>query len=244
VPAVLVNGVPDTSRLWDPLREHLAREDVITAAPPGFGSPVPDGFGATKEEYVAWLVSTLEAIGEPVDLVGHDWGCILVQRVASTRPDLVRTLACGAGPIDKQYAWHAMAQLWQSGDGDDLVAGMVAMPKADLAVGLAAGGSPPDLAEIQAAALDEAMGRCILALYRSAVTVGAEWEDACSAMPRRPALVLWGGDDPYVTPEFGEQLARRIDAELVVFDGCAHWWPWERPGETAAALERLWSSPG
>ena len=65
MPAVLVNGVPDTTALWGPVREHLTREDLITAAPPGFGSPVPDGFGATKEEYVAWLVGELEA--------GRDW---------------------------------------------------------------------------------------------------------------------------------------------------------------------------
>ena len=56
-----------------------------------------------------------------------------------------------------------------------------------------------------------------------------------------PALVLWGRDDPYVTPEYGERLAARIDAELVLFDDCGHWWPWQRAAESAAALEQLWS---
>jgi pimeloyl-ACP methyl ester carboxylesterase len=85
------------------------------------------------------------------------------------------------------------------------------------------------------------MGDCVLTLYRSAVTVGEEWEDAVSAMPRRPSLVLGGRDDPFVSTEIGERLARRIDAELLVFDECGHWWPWERAAESAVALERLWA---
>src|SRR5665811_1236401 len=85
------------------------------------------------------------------------------------------------------------------------------------------GGAPPELAAQQAEHLDELMGRCMLALYRSAVTVGAEWEDAVTAMPPLPVLVLWGRDDPYVGPEFGERLARRVNGELIVFDDCSHW---------------------
>jgi pimeloyl-ACP methyl ester carboxylesterase len=242
MPAVLVHGVPDTDAMWGPLRSHLARTDIVALRLPGFGTPVPDGFGATKQEYADWIRDQIAAIGEPVDLVGHDWGCILVQRVASTNPELIRTLACGSGPIDKQYVWHPMAQLWQTpGAGEEVVAGMLALPREDLAVGLAGGGAPAALAAMQAEQIDERMAECILALYRSAVTVGEEWEDAVTAMPPRPALVLWGRDDPYVTPEIAERLASRIDADLIVFDSCGHWWSWERAAESAAALEQLWA---
>ncbi len=242
MPAVLVHGVPDTAGMWEPLRSHLARTDIVALGLPGFGAPLPDGFGSTKEEYAGWIAAQIAAIGEPVDLVGHYWGCLLVQRVASTNPELIRTLACGSGPIDRTYVWHAMAQLWQTpGAGEDVVAGMLALPPADLTDALTAGGSPPGLAALQAKEIDERMAACILALYRSAVTVGEEWEDGVAAMPRRPSLVLWGRDDPFATPEFGERLAARIDADLMVFAGCAHWWPWERAADSAAALERLWS---
>src|SRR5262245_44401910 len=99
MPAVLVHGVPDTPALWDGVRAHLSRTDVLAPNLPGFEHPVPKGFTATKDEYVAWLIGELEAIGEPVDLVGHDWGSILVQRVVSLRQDLIRTWAVGAGPV-------------------------------------------------------------------------------------------------------------------------------------------------
>jgi pimeloyl-ACP methyl ester carboxylesterase len=227
------------------VRSHLRRQDIVAIGLPGFATSTPAGFGATKEEYADWLTEQVRAFGEPVDLVGHDWGSILVQRVASTNPELIRTLACGSGPADRAYQWHAMAQLWQTpGAGEEVIDGMLALAPADLAAGLAAGGAPADLAAQQAENVDQKMAECILALYRSAVTVGDEWEDAVSAMPPRPALVLWGANDPYVGPEFGVRLAARIEGELIVFDDCSHWWPWERARETARALEQLWSTAG
>jgi pimeloyl-ACP methyl ester carboxylesterase len=240
MPAVLVHGVPDTPQLWDPVRSRLGRADVLTPQLPGFGTPLPDGFEPTKEAYVEWLVSELEAVGEPVDLVGHDWGSILVQRVASIRPELVRTLACGSGPVDAEYQWHDMAQLWQTpGAGEEIVDAFAAMSISERAEGLAGAGAPAALAELESPHIDPTMGRCILGLYRSAVEVGAEWQPAIDAMPKRPALVLWGRNDPFVEPRFGERLAARLDARLEMLP-CGHWWPWEQAAETATALEQLW----
>ena len=52
----------------------LRRDDIVTPQLPGFCCPRPDDFGATKEEYVDWLVGEVEAaaVDGPVDLVGHD----------------------------------------------------------------------------------------------------------------------------------------------------------------------------
>jgi pimeloyl-ACP methyl ester carboxylesterase len=242
MPAVLVHGVPDTAGMWDRLREHLRRDDVVALSLPGFGTPVPDGFGATKEEYVDWVAGRLAAMGEPVDLVGHDWGGMLVQRVASLHPDRIRTLACGSGPVDRDYEWHPMAQAWQTPEvGEQVMEGMAGMPTEDLAAGMAAGGAPTELAARQAAAVDTRMCDCILALYRSALTPGEEWEDQIAAMPRRPALLFHGADDAFVPVDTATRMAARLDAELVVYDGCGHWWPWERAQETARALEELWA---
>lgn len=237
MPAVLVHGVPDTHRLWDPVRSALARRDVLTPALPGFGCALPAAFPATKEAYVDWLVATLERLGEPVDLVGHDWGSLLVQRVVSVRPDLVRTWACGNGPVDRAYVWHDMAQQWQTpGVGEAVMAAMT--PEA-LADALPAAGIPPADAREVARHVDEVMKDCILRLYRSAVRVGEEWE-ADVARVTRPALVLWGADDPYVEPGFARRLAARVRGELVLLEGCGHWWPRQRPAEAAAALEAFW----
>ena len=238
MPAVFVHGVPDTYRLWDKLRAHLARRDVLAPALPGFGCPVPAGFAATKEAYVDWLAAEIERVGEPVDLVGHDWGSLLVQRVVSLRPDLIRTWACGNGPIDREYVWHDLARQWQTpGVGESIMSVMTADA---LAEGLPASGVPAEDARVVAAHVDDVMKDCILRLYRSAVHVGAEWEDDVARITR-PALVLWGHDDPYVSPRFAERLAKRVRGELVLFEGCGHWWPHERPHEAAQTLERFWN---
>jgi pimeloyl-ACP methyl ester carboxylesterase len=222
------------------LLARLARADVVTVQLPGFGCARPDGFGATKEEYVAWLIAELEKIATdgPIDLVGHDWGALLVQRVVSLRPDLIRTWACGDGPIDRDYVWHDLARQWQTAGVGEAI--MAAMSGDALADGLAAGGVPAGDARDVAARVDERMKECILGLYRSAIDVGAEWQAGVERVTR-PALVLWSRNDPYVEPRFAERLAARVRGELVMFEGCGHWWPYERPRQTAEALLRLWS---
>ncbi|MGH2474574.1 MAG: alpha/beta fold hydrolase, partial [Candidatus Limnocylindrales bacterium] len=74
MPIVLVHGVPETEAVWDEFRAHLAEIESITLSPPGFGAPVPEGFGATSDDYVAWLTAELRRIDGPIDLLGHDWG--------------------------------------------------------------------------------------------------------------------------------------------------------------------------
>lgn len=241
MPIVCVHGVPDTPALWNPLRARLGDREVITPALPGFGVDAPAGFGGTRDAYAEWLVATIEAIGAPVDLVGHDWGALLVQRVAALRPDLLRTLAFGSGPLDEAYVWHDTAQAWQTPEvGEAVMDGILALTEADRAAILEAGGAEPDLAAEQARAWDRRMADAILGLYRSAIDPGSVWPQL-DAPVGCPTLVLWGGADTYAPPEFGERVAARTGADLAVFDGCPHWWPWSRADEVAVALVGLWS---
>ena len=241
MPAFLVHGVPDTHRLWDRVRAHLSRKDVLAPDLPGFGRDTPPGWTATKEAYVDWIVGEIEKAGQPVDLVGHDWGSILVQRVVSLRPDLIRTWACGNGAVDREYVWHDMAQQWQTPDVGEMV--MELMAGDAMVDGLVGGGVPADLAPDVVSHIDDRMKTCILALYRSAVNVGQEWE-ADVAKITRPGLVLWGHEDPFVAPQFAERLAARVRGRLHFFEGCGHFWPHERPKETAEVLERFWREQG
>jgi pimeloyl-ACP methyl ester carboxylesterase len=237
MPAVLVHGVPDTARLWDGVRSHVARRDIVTPGLPGFATPLPPGFDATKDAYVDWLVREIEALGEPVDLVGHDWGSILVQRVVSIRPDLIRTWAAGAGTIDREYVWHELAQMWQTPEvGEQIMEAM----SGDALVDALAEQVGREHATVVASSVDDTMKDCILRLYRSAASGFGDWHDAVDAI-ERPGLVLWGADDPYVTPNFGERLAERTGARLEMFADSGHWWPVTKTREVAAALESLWA---
>src|SRR5215470_3424414 len=114
MPAVFVHGVPDTQLLWKAVIAHLGRADVLPLSLPGFGCPVPDGFSATKEAYVGWLLEQLTTLSDPIDLVGHDWGALLVMRALSLQGHRVRSWAAGGAPIDSEYQWHPRAQQWQT----------------------------------------------------------------------------------------------------------------------------------
>ena len=193
MPAVFVHGVPDTHRVWMPVVDRLSRDDVVALDLPGFGSGVPDGFAVTKDAYVDWLIEAIARIGEPVDLVGHDWGCALTARVASLRPDLVRSWAGGGGPVDATYEWHPLAKVFQApGRGEAYFARFDAQAFAGR---MEQDGVPRAHADDTAARIDATMQACILRLYRSAVTMGAEWQPGLAAF-RAPALRALGRARP------------------------------------------------
>jgi pimeloyl-ACP methyl ester carboxylesterase len=245
-PAVFVHGNPETAAIWGPLLGELQHPNAVTLSPPGFGAPVPDGFGATADEYAAWLVSELERQSEPVDLVGHDWGGGHVVRVAMERSDLIRSWAMDiAGCLAPDYVWHDMAQVWQTpGAGEESVAGLASLPVTDRASMFESLGVTPPIAHALAEANDETMGRCILALYRSAAQPAmARLGESLGAAAARPGLVIIPTDDQYTG---GEARARwsagQAKAEVAVLPGLGHWWMVQDPAAGATALRKFWSS--
>ncbi len=237
MPAVLVHGVPDTHRVWNDLIAYLERDDVITLSLPGFGVDLPAGFDASKEAYVDWLLGELAEIDGPIDLVGHDWGSLLVVRAVSLRPEIARSWVAGGGPIDARYVWHATAQMWQTPEvGEQLMASFT--PEA-LAEGLAGVGVPEAYARQCGAAVDDRMKDCILRLYRSAVRVGAEWEPELANISA-PGLLVWGEDDVYADVASGRRMAENIGVHFVGLDGCGHWWQLERAQHVARVIEQHW----
>jgi pimeloyl-ACP methyl ester carboxylesterase len=212
---------------------------------PGFGCPRPDGFGATKEEYVAWLVTELEALQSagPVDLVGHDWGGGFVVRLVSTRPDLVRswvTDAAGIGDVD--FEWHEFAKIWQTpGAGEEFFEQQLAQSPEERAAVFEMFGVPHDRALVLGGAIDPTMAECILSLYRSATDVGKEWAPDFRDIPA-PGLVLVPSEDPFLAAEAAAAGAAGAGAVIGELTGLGHWWMLQDPAQGAAAIEAFWET--
>ncbi|MHA7652725.1 alpha/beta fold hydrolase [Mycobacterium sp. ML4] len=243
---VLVHGNPETDAIWGPLVDALGREDVVRLSPPGFGAPRPDHFPATYLAYRDWLEDELERIGGAIDLVGHDWGGGHVVNVVMHRPELVRSWASDAvGLFDPDYVWHDLAQVWQTpGDGEQLVDTMLGGTVEDRAAQMGALGIPSDIATSIAREQGPAMGRAILALYRSARQPAmAEAGRALANAAARPGLSLLATDDPYIGGEATRRRAAgRAGARTVVLEGLGHWWMVQDPARGAAVLTEFWDS--
>ena len=237
---VLVHGNPETAAIWEPLQADLGRDDVIALSPPGFGAPVPDGFGATADDYLGWLTDELTAIGEPVQLVGHDWGGGHVARLACASPELLISWCSDiAGCFDPDYVWHDFAKVWQTpNDGEEAIEGMVNAPLDERAAMLEGAGMTAAAALSCAEASNADMGRCILALYRSAAQPAmAEWGAELSKASARPGLVIVPTEDHFTGgPKLAQRSAERAGADVAVLDGLGHWWMLEDPQRGAAVL--------
>jgi pimeloyl-ACP methyl ester carboxylesterase len=245
-----VHGNPETDAIWGPLVEQLAArgvDDVVLLSPPGFGAPTPPGWDATATSYGAWLAGELERLGGGVHVVGHDWGAGHVYGVLAARPDLVASWAADcAGLLHPDYVWHDAAQGWQTPDvGEQMVAGMVGASDDDKRALLGGLGITGAAADSLAAAMDAEMGRCILALYRSAAQpamreLGARLE----AGPHRPGLVIVAPEDHYAgTAEMAADTARRTGARVATMPAtCGHWWMLQDPAAGAEALASFWAT--
>ncbi|BBY73515.1 hydrolase [Mycolicibacterium parafortuitum] len=243
---VFVHGNPETEAIWAPLTAVLGRDDVVLLSPPGFGAPLPDGFGATFLEYRDWLENALEQIDGPIDLVGHDWGGGHVVNAVMHRPELVRSWATDViGLFDPDYVWHDMAQVWQTpGAGEELIADMMGGGLEARTELMSSLGIPDDIAAAIAEHQNDDMGKAILALYRSAAQpamadAGRSLENAAA----RPGLSLLATEDPYVgVNDNRRRAAERAGARTTVLDGLGHWWMVQDPQRGAAALTEFWDS--
>jgi pimeloyl-ACP methyl ester carboxylesterase len=243
---VFVHGLPETSEIWDPLREVLDRESVAVSLP-GFGVPRPDGFSGTKDAYAEWLAEQLRAAEPPVDVVGHDIGALLTMRVASGMDVPLRSWAVDVANIfHPRYVWpERMQQLQTPGIGEEMLRRGREADSNDREAMVSrwvGRGVPRDLARRIGSAHDEVMSQSILDFYRSAVpNVVAGWWEDISVPTRSRGLVLLLPDPPE-DEAMSLEVAEHLGAETARLDGLNHCWMAEAPERVAEVLEGFWVS--
>lgn len=244
---VFVHGVPETADLWRPLVASLVAQgvnDVVLLSPPGFGAPVPQGWGGQPGDYVRWLATELVTIDGPIDLVGHDWGAGHVCGLLATQPELVRSWAVDiVGIIHPDYVWHDTAQTWRTPDeGEAALEAMMSFGPAAIAEVYVSMGMAPEVAGDVAAGLDQDMIRSILGLYRAAPeSFLAELGRTLVAAELPPGLVIDATADSYVASSLGQQMVEPLGADHLVLDGQDHWWMNSDPDGAAAGLINFWN---
>ncbi len=254
-PTVLfVHGIPTSGLLWRHVIAALAPE-FHCVAPDLLGlgdSTVADGVPVHLDAQAEMLVELLDRLGQPTcSLVAHDQGGAAAQRIASAWPDRVRTLTLSNCVAFDNWPVPEIARLQRLFRVPLLPRLLVRAgaftfretrtPWSAFRRGLHRGGRLSDamireyLRPLHGTPLQRRGFVRFLRAGDPRVTL-----DALDGLRRfdKPALVLWGGDDRYISPSWGKRLAEEIPGtvafELVPFAG--HFWQEERPAEFAAHL--------
>jgi pimeloyl-ACP methyl ester carboxylesterase len=236
-PTVFVHGNPTHSEDWLPFLEAVDGP-ALALDLPGWGfseAPDTDRFDYSMAGLGSFVERFLDTLGvDEHALVVHDWGAVGLI-AAQRRPERVRRLAViNAVPLLPGYRWHWIARwFWRVPIAGELVNATTTKTGLRLLGRALAPGpdpAPAELIELIWRGRHRGAWPQMLELYRDAdpqrlAGAGAQLgEIAC------PALVAWGGADPYLPPRWGRAYADALPgAELLELEDAGHW-PWlERP---------------
>lgn len=245
-PVLLLHGFPDSSTLWDDVAPHLlaAGHRVIAPDLRGFGGS--DAPTAVGEYALGHSVADLRALitrltgGEPVHVIGHDWGAVAGWCLALEHPQVVRSLVALSVGHPREYALAGLEQklkglytlLWQ----------VPGFAERWLAQREFAGlrGWARQHPRIEDCVRDMSRpGRLTAGLnwYRAnlrRVLLGS-WEH-CTV----PTLGVWSSGDHFLAEDQMRNSAQRVRApwRYERIEGAGHWLPLEQPALIAnLALE-------
>jgi pimeloyl-ACP methyl ester carboxylesterase len=226
---VFVHGNPGSSADWEGLLGVAAASGRRAVAwdAPGFGRSAAPGFTQSVDAHAAFVGRALDVLGvERAVLVLHDFGGPWGLEWAAGAPErLAAAVLLGTGVLPG-YRWHALARVWRTPLLGELF--MATMTRRGFHALLGRRGNPRGLPRAFVDRMyddfDRPTRRAVLDLYRSVSPTNAEAQIAALRLLDRPALVLWGADDPYLPARFAERQRDAFpSAEVVVLRDSGHW---------------------
>lgn len=241
LPVLFLHGSPDTHDMWLPVIERMNGEvHSIAIDLPGFGeSTLPDNFTLTLDniaDFIHDLLSELH-INEPVTLVTTDFGGHYSMAFIVKYPQLVRGIAISNTNFFQDYHWHFVAKLYRLPMLGEL---LVRSASRSMMRKTLKGVSPALPDSYIENSYDSGFGsarvrKTILRMYRERSPGDfAGWEEKLLIiLEEKPAIVLWGDKDPFITPNYAERFGQ---ADVHHFANYSHWLPLEAPDEYVAVL--------
>ena len=241
-PILLLHGFPDSSELWREVTPRLVAAGHRVIAPDlrGFGdSEAPAGRRHYSiERVLADMLALLGhlGVGEPVRVMGHDWGAVIAWCLAMFHPERVAASVVLSVGHPREYAWAGLEQKRKG--AYTLAWQLPGIAEARL--------SRSDWAGLRHWARDHPdVERCIRDLARPGrLTAGLGWYRAnfvrvmLGSWPRCrvPTLGVWGSEDHCLAEDQMRNSAHRMDApwHYERIAGAAHWLPLAQPARIAA----------
>lgn len=214
---------------------------------PGFGL-AEDAWGrpVTVGPAIRFIQKGLRKLGvEKVHLVGHDAGSAAGLAWAAEHPKRLRSVALIDGGLLFDYQHHNLAQISRSEPGGE--AFWLQLNRASFNAGAQDGQSPtrplpPEFTNRIYDDLDRETRCTIIDLYRMTDEpeidqFARDWSKVFRRRENRPALVLWGKNDPYLPVRHAEEQKRGFpSAKVKIFDDSGHFPFADNPERTERLL--------
>ena len=228
---VFAHGNPGSSEDWAPLVEQVGEfARAVAWDHPGFGkADAPAGFDYSVGGYAAHAGRCLDALGiTRAHIVGHDFGGPWLLAWAAANPDRFASSTMINSGVLPGYRWHYLARIWRAPLLGELF--MATTTRSGFRLLLRHGNRPPlprAFVDRMYDDMDVGTRRAILKLYRATGDPGGAPAELLKAALRpldRPALVLWGGRDPYLPVEQADRQREAFpSARVVILERSGHW---------------------
>jgi pimeloyl-ACP methyl ester carboxylesterase len=239
---VFVHGNPGSRLDW----EHLVTQvgglgRAIAFDMPGFGqADKPRGFDYSVEGYAQFIGSALDELGiQRAHLVLHDFGGAFGFCWAAEHPDAFQSAVLFNTGTWTQRQWHRVAKLWRRPIVGELVMAMI--NRRGWRRTMDAGERPLPRPVVDRMYDDFGRGtrRAVLRLYRATplpYPPAVGWS-ATLAQLDRPALILWGAGDPFLSKRRVKDLKQPFpNAEVRLLERSGHFPFLDDPDGSADAV--------
>lgn len=246
-PVVLLHGFPERSSTWRDVvpRLHAAGLRTFALDQRGYSPGArPRGRRSYRMRHLAGDVAALiERIGQPVHLVGHDWGAAVGWAVAGRFADRVLTYTAVSVPHPAAFARAMKSPSQRRRSRYMAVFNIPLLPELaarkpggafDQAM-LKGGMTADEVARFRREIVEYGALRHALGWYRA---LPVTTPGSTDFQVRVPTTLVWSDRDIAIGREGVEGTARWVEApyELVVLEGVSHWIPTQASEACADAI--------
>lgn len=245
MPVVLIHGIPTSPCLWRSVMPRLSGVRCLAWEMVGYGESMEEGINRdlSVQKQADYLVAWLAHLHiDRAIFVGHDLGGGVAQIAAVREPRrcagllLTNTIAYDSWPIPSVKALRAAAPLVShlpDSAGKQILRLLMYRGHDESALA-------KESLELHWEPYARHEGAASLIRQIEALDVHDTLAVA-DALPQlnRPARIVWGASDPFQKVEYGERLARDLNAPLHRIEGGLHFTPEDHPDIIASQLELL-----